>query len=244
MLGQTYRNIEYIIVDGGSDDGTTDIIQKYEPLFSDNLRWISEQDTGIYDAMNKGIGLAGGDIIAFINSDDFYSTPAAIEKMAGVFSTDSSIEGCYCDVAYVARNDPSAIKRLWIEPDKGVFSRLEYGWLPCHPSLFIKKKVYEQYGVFDKSYRIAADSELMYRFIGKHGIKIAYLPEVLIKMRVAGVSNNSIRSILQANRECFKAMKANNIFPYLVFLKPLRKVWQLMKAKYDRSNSSAASGGW
>lgn len=244
VLGQTYRNLEYIIVDGGSNDGTTGIIQKYEPLFAGNLKWISEPDAGIYDAMNKGIGLAGGDIIAFINSDDFYSCPAAIEKMASVFNADYNIEGCYCDVAYVARNNPAVIKRLWIEPDKGLFSRLEYGWLPCHPSLFIKKKVYDQYGVFDKSYRIAADSELMYRFIGKHGIKIAYLPEVLIKMRVAGVSNNSICSILKANRECFKAMKANNVFPYLVFLKPLRKIGQLIRAKYDRQIDNPVSGGW
>ena len=233
VLGQTYPNMEYIIVDGGSGDGTIKIIQKYEPLFDGNLTWISEPDEGIYDAMNKGIGLAGGDIIALINSDDFYCCPAAIEKMAAVFNNSSDIEGCYCDVAYVARDDPAAIKRLWIEPGGGFFSRLEYGWLPCHPALFLKKRVYDRYGVFDTSYRIAADSELMYRLIGKHGIKTAHRPEVLIKMRVAGISNSSARAILRANRECFRAMKENRIFPYLVFLKPLRKVGQLIRAKYN-----------
>lgn len=239
VLGQTYPNMEYIIVDGGSDDGTTGIIRKYEPRFNGNLKWISERDGGIYDAMNKGIGLAGGDIIAFINSDDFYSSPAAIEKMVSVFSADSSVEGCYCDLAYVARDDPATVKRLWIEPDNSVFSRLEYGWLPAHPSLFIRREVYEQYGTFDTRYRIAADCELMYRFIGKHGIKIAYLPGILLKMRIAGISNNSVLSILKANRECFRAMKANKIFPYLIFLKPLRKVRQLIRAKYKRSIRSS-----
>lgn len=243
VLEQSYANIEYIIIDGGSDDGTTAIIRKYEPLFDGRMKWLSEQDEGIYDAMNKGISLAGGNIIALINSDDFYSSPEAVEKMAAVFGADNSIEGCYCDVAYVSREDPAVIKRLWIEPADGLFSRLEYGWLPCHPSLFIKKRAYDEYGVFNINYRIAADSELMYRFIGKYGIKVAYLPELLIKMRVAGVSNNSVRSILRANGECFKAMRANDIFPYLFFLKPLRKLPQLIRARSVCPAGTRASGG-
>ena len=234
VLEQTYANMEYIIVDGGSQDGTTGIIRKYEPRFDGSLRWISERDEGIFDAMNKGIRLAGGDIIALINSDDFYCCPEAVEKMAAVFGADSSIEGCFCDVALVDRSNPQIIRRLWIEPACRSFARLEYGWLPAHPALFVKKEVYEKYGLFDTGYCIASDSELMYRFIGKYGIKTAYLPEILIKMRVAGVSNNSIRSIIKANSECFKAMRRNNIFPYLFFLKPLRKVGQLIRAKFNR----------
>ena len=245
VLAQTYAKIEYIVVDGGSTDGTLEILRRYEPCFAGRLKWISERDRGLYDAMNKGIARAGGEIIALLNSDDFYSSPAAIADLIAVFEADRTVEGCYGDIIYVGRRDPATVKRLWTEPARGFFSRPEYGWLPAHPALLLKKSVYERYGAFDTSYRIAADCELMYRLIGKHGIRLAHLPQFVITMRTAGMSNRSIRAIFDANRECFRAMKANNLFPYLIFLKPLRKLGQLLRARSgNRSKSAPSSRLW
>jgi len=230
VLNQTYNNIEYIIVDGESTDNTLDIIKEYEPKFNGRMKWISESDEGIYDAMNKGIELATGDIIATINSDDVYADNNVLENTIEVFN-EEHCDACYGNVAMVKRDDLNQISRLWKTDSNKYLSQLKYGWVPAHPSFFAKKRLYDEYGNFDLDFKIAADFDLICRFIEKNNIKLSYLDKTLIKMRIEGTSNNSLKAIYQGNKEAFLSLKKNGVFPYLIFLKPLRKILYLLKAK-------------
>jgi glycosyltransferase involved in cell wall biosynthesis len=230
VLNQTYDNIEYIIIDGKSTDNTLDIIKEYEPKFNDRMKWISEPDEGIYDAMNKGIKLATGDIIATINSDDVYADNNVLENVIEVFN-EEHCDACYGNVAMVKRDDLNQISRLWRTDSNKYFSQLKYGWVPAHPSFFAKKRLYDEYGNFDLDFKIAADFDLICRFIEKNNIKLSYLNKTLVKMRIEGTSNNSLKAIYQGNKEAFISLKKNDVFPYLIFLKPLRKILYLLKAK-------------
>lgn len=231
VLDQTYDNIEYIIIDGNSTDNTLGIIKEYEPKFKGRMRWISEPDDGLYDALNKGIKKSNGKIVALINSDDFYSEKYAVEKMIDKFKENNKLEAVYCDVAYVDRNNPDKLKRIWKTDFRDYFSKFKYGWAPCHPSLFIKKEVYKKYGYFNLNYRISADYDLMSRFIAKNNIEIGYVPKILIKMRAGGISNEGISAIIENNIESYNILKSYNIFPYFIFLKPLRKILYVFHAK-------------
>lgn len=230
VLDQTYDNIEYIIVDGDSTDNTLDIIKRYESKFNGRMKWISEVDDGIYDAMNKGINLANGDIIATLNSDDVYADDKVLENIIEIFNKENC-EACYGNVAMVNRDDLNQISRLWKTDSRKYFSQLKYGWVPAHPSFFAKKSLYDEYGDFDLDFEIAADFDLLCRFIEKNNIKLSYLDKTLIKMRIEGTSNNSLKAIYQGNKEAFLSLKKNGVFPYLIFLKPLRKILHLLKAK-------------
>jgi glycosyltransferase involved in cell wall biosynthesis len=230
VLNQTYENIEYIIVDGKSSDNTLDIIKEYESKFNGRMKWISESDDGIYDAMNKGINLATGDIIATINSDDVYADNKVLEDVIRVFNVEHC-DACYGNVAMVNRDDLNQISRLWKTDSNKYFSQLKYGWVPAHPSFFAKKRLYDEYGNFDLDFKIAADFDLICRFIEKNNIKLSYLDKTLVKMRIEGTSNNSLKAIYQGNKEAFLSLEKNGVFPYLIFLKPLRKILYLLKAK-------------
>lgn len=230
VLNQTYDNIEYIIVDGDSNDNTLDIIKRYASKFDGKMKWISEADNGIYDAMNKGINLANGDIIATLNSDDVYADDKVLEDIIEIFNKENC-EACYGNVAMVNRDDLNQISRLWKTDSGKYFSQLKYGWVPAHPSFFAKKSLYDEYGNFDLDFEIAADFDLLCRFIEKNNIKLSYLDKTLIKMRIEGTSNNSLKAIYQGNKEAFLSLKKNGVFPYLIFLKPLRKILHLLKAK-------------
>lgn len=205
VLGQTYRNLEYIIVDGGSTDGTLDIIKKYEGRIS---MWVSEPDRGIYDAMNKGIRMATGDVIGFLNSDDFYADQGVIEKVAEVFMN-YGIQSVYGDLVYVNKND-NRIIRYWKagEYREGL---INWGWMPPHPTFFVKKETYEKYGCFDTNLKIAADYELILRFLKKQNITTHYIPRVLVIMRMGGNSNRNIINITRKIIEDYKAMKINGL---------------------------------
>ena len=223
VLNQTYKNIEYIIVDGASTDGTVEIIKSYGDSID---KFISEKDNGIYDAMNKGIKLASGDIIGILNSDDFYVGDNIIEKVVRTFK-EQKVDSVYGDLVYVDSKDTNKIVRYWKSKPykKGLFKK---GWHPAHPTFFVKKEIYDKYGIFDLDFKIAADYELMLRFLEKYQISSSYIPEVLVKMRVGGKSNQSIKNIIKANIESYNAWKVNNLKPpfYLPLIKPLKKLKQ------------------
>jgi len=222
---QTYQNIEHIIIDGLSADDT---IEKITSVDS-QIKIVSEKDNGIYDAMNKGIAAATGDIIGILNSDDFYKDRFVLEKVARFFAVDRC-DALYGDLLYVDANDLNKVKRKWIS---GVHQRKDFlkGWMPPHPTFFIRKECYQQYGVFNLQLGSAADYELMLRMMYKHRIKTAYLPEIMIYMRTGGVSNKNISNRLKANRGDRMAWKINGLQPewYTLYLKPLRKVGQFFR---------------
>lgn len=204
---QTYQNIEHIIIDGLSADDTIEKITSVDP----QIKIVSEKDNGIYDAMNKGIAAATGDIIGILNSDDFYKDQFVLEKVARFFAVDRC-DALYGDLLYVDANDLNKVKRKWIS---GVHQRKDFlkGWMPPHPTFFIRKECYDQYGVFNLQLGSAADYELMLRMMYKHRIKTAYLPEIMIYMRTGGVSNKNISNRLKANRGDRMAWKINGLQP-------------------------------
>ena len=226
VLGQSYSAIEYIIIDGASTDGTADIIHSYGDRIA---RFISEPDTGIYDAMNKGIAAATGTVIGILNADDLYHHPDVIARVVNVFQQQPTVDGVYGDLVYAQRNEPDRITRYWRAGDyqHGAFL---YGWMPPHPTFFVRAGLYKTYGTFNNSLRSAADYELMLRFIHKHQIRVAYLSEVLVVMRVGGVSNSSLQNRLRANREDRLAWKLNELKPnwLTLWLKPIRKLAQFL----------------
>lgn len=206
VINQDYENIEYIVIDGGSTDGTIEIIKKYEDKIN---VWISEPDDGIYDAMNKGIKLASGDIIGFLNADDVYFADNVLKNVASAMH-DPGMDACYSDLIYVDREDLNKIVRYWrsCQFEPGLFKK---GWVPAHPTFFARKSIYDRYDCFDLYYKLAADYELMARFLEHHRIRAIYIPEIFVKMRIGGASNKSLLNIIRQNREIFHACKKNNI---------------------------------
>jgi glycosyltransferase involved in cell wall biosynthesis len=220
---QRYENLEYIIVDGNSTDGTESLLKKYDEKVS---RWVSEPDEGIYHAMNKGLEMAEGELIGFLHADDFYASPDVIPDVVEMIQT-MEADACYADLQYVNRTYTEKIVRTW---KSGRYKSGEFlnGWMPPHPTLFVKKEIYEKYGGFKTDLGSAADYELMLRFIHKHEIKLAYLPEKIIKMRTGGESNVSLANRLKANLNDRKAWKVNGLKPkpWTLWMKPLRKIRQ------------------
>lgn len=225
VLMQDHADIEYIVIDGKSSDDTMQIIEGYGGKIS---KVISEKDNGMYDAINKGINLATGEVVAILNADDFYVHNSVISGIVKWFNKEN-VDSVYGDLDYVAFDDVSRVKRHWRSGKyrDGIF--LE-GWMPPHPAFFAKKKCYDNYGLFNTSLRTAADYELMLRFLHKHKISTSYIPEVLVKMRVGGMSNASLRNRILANKEDRLAWEINGLKPkwYTLWLKPLRKLEQFL----------------
>lgn len=226
VISQDYPDIEYIIVDGASKDNTLSIVDRYK----DKIAIIqSEPDKGIYDAMNKGVRLATGDLIGILNSDDFYADAQVISDIVKTVQS-TAADGCYADLVYVDRNETSRVVRTWKSGEyrHGQFMR---GWMPPHPTFFVKRTVYEAYGSYTLQLRSAADYELMLRFIHKHGIRVSYLPRVITKMRAGGQSNVTIKNRWRANREDRLAWKMNGLQPgfFTLMRKPLSKLLQFIK---------------
>lgn len=221
---QDYPFIEHIIVDGQSQDQTLQIVNG----FSHTALVVCEQDTGIYDAMNKGILASRGDIVGILNSDDIYSHREVISRVVKAFQ-DGNVQACYADLQYMQANDPSRVTRTW---KSGNFQRdsFYWGWMPPHPTFFVRKSVYEQVGLFDTSLRSAADYEMMLRILVKNEMPASYIPEVIVRMRTGGISNSSLISRLRANMEDRKAWRMNGLRPYFftLYLKPLRKITQFL----------------
>jgi glycosyltransferase involved in cell wall biosynthesis len=226
VVSQDYPNIEYIIVDGGSKDATVDIVKKYSNQVS---QFVSEKDKGIYDAMNKGVAMATGDVIGILNSDDFYADTSVISDVVNQLSK-SGADACYADLVYVNREQSDKVIRTWKSgPYKpGLFLR---GWMPPHPTFFVKKKCYTEFGSYTLLLRSAADYELMLRFIHKHKVPVTYLPRVITKMRAGGQSNVTLKNRIKANLEDRMAWKMNDLKPGLLTLtwKPISKILQFLK---------------
>ena len=228
VLGQTYPNIEYLVIDGGSTDGTTEVVEPYRAKIA---RWVSEPDTGIYPALNKGLNLATGEVVGILHSDDIYAHDRVVEKVVEAFEK-SGADSVYGDLKYVERNDPKRVIRRW-KSSPFLPGKFRYGWMPPHPTFFVKKKVFENYGGFNENLRIAADYELMLRFLEKHRISTHYLPEVLIHMRVGGISNRGMKNILLKSQEDLLAWKLNDLSRsiYTIPLKNLSKIPQFFIKK-------------
>jgi glycosyltransferase involved in cell wall biosynthesis len=235
VLSQDYPDIEYIIVDGLSKDNTMSILQKYNSGIS---RIISEKDKGLYDALNKGITAATGEVVGMLHSDDTYSDSSVISKIANRFKEDTTVEGVYADLVFVDRDSPDKILRTWIagEYKEGDFKK---GWMPPHPTFFVKRSLYETFGLFNIGLKLSADYELMLRFIHKNKIKLSYLPEVIVKMRMGGISNTSLFVKIKANIEDKLAWKLNGLKPgFLTTIrKPLKKLTQYLSKDPKKSGS-------
>ena len=219
---QSYAPIEHIIIDGASKDDSLSIAQSFAHIAQVH----SEKDQGIYDAMNKGIAPATGDIIGILNSDDFYVDERVIQDIVTVFEN-SNCDVVYADLQYVDRERTDKIIRTWKSGTMQQHSFL-YGWMPPHPTVFVRRKVYEQYGAFNLSLKSAADYEFMLRVLYKEKCPVAYLPKTIVKMRDGGQSNQSIKHRIFANREDKKAWALNGLQPYFftLLLKPARKLIQ------------------
>ncbi|MBU2927574.1 glycosyltransferase family 2 protein [Winogradskyella psychrotolerans] len=224
VLNQTYSNIEYIIVDGGSKDATIEVIKK-ATTSNTNVVFKSEPDQGIYDALNKGVQRATGDVIGFVHSDDFLANPNIIADIVEQFTTEG-VDGVYGDLHYVAFDDTDKIIRNWVSQP---FTKklLKQGWMPAHPTLFLKKHIYDTYGSFNINYKIAADYDFILRIFKQADLRFFYLNKTIIKMRVGGVSNNSIKNIIKKTKEDLKAVRGNDIGGFgTIFLKNVTKLKQ------------------
>ncbi len=223
VISQDYADLEYIIIDGGSTDETLKIVGKYQDKIA---KVVSEPDRGIYDAMNKGIKLASGDIVGIINSDDFYSDNKVLDKVAGVIS--GGVDACYGDLAYVNRQDVSKQVRYW-KAGEYEKRKLSYGWIMPHPVFFVKKEVYNRFGLFNLSFKIAADYELMLRFLLK-GISVVYIPETLVCMREGGHSAENLKQRMAGWREIKSSWEVNNkqIPKFIIFKRLLSKIFQFI----------------
>ncbi len=225
VVNQSYKDIEYIVIDGKSTDSTPEIVRSYGTKIA---VFLSEKDAGIYDAMNKGIKLATGDVIGILNADDLYKDTFVIEKIVNTLKK-TQAESIYADLLYVDGGDKTKVKRYW---KSGSYKRQNflYGWMPPHPTFFVKRASYEKCGLYRTDLGSAADYELMLRMLYKYSISVAYLPEVTTLMRVGGVSNSTISNRLEANKSDRLAWHLNDLQPYwfTTWLKPIRKVLQFV----------------
>jgi glycosyltransferase involved in cell wall biosynthesis len=223
VAAQDFKNIEYIVVDGGSTDGTVAIIKHNEDKIT---KWVSEKDNGMYDAINKGMKWATGDIIGLLNSDDLLASKDVISSIVASFKQ-HKVDCVYSDLVYVERFNTQKIVRYW----KGLSykrKRFNYGWMPAHPTFYVRKDVIDHLGEYEPHFFTAADYEFMTRLLYKHRISAYYLPKLSVKMRTGGVSNVSLNSRFRANRRDYLSMKKNKVpFPFIVsLLKPLSKLNQ------------------
>ena len=226
VLGQSYADIEYILIDGKSTDGTLDIIGKYKNSIT---TIVSEPDKGMYDAINKGIQRCSGELVAILNADDFYIDENVISDVVGKIEEEKA-ESLYADLYYVEEKDTSKIVRNWVS-GKYIRKSFLYGWMPPHPSFFVRKRVYDQYGLFNLQLKSAADYELMLRFLYKNNVSTCYLPRPIVRMRIGGMSNVSLKNRIKANKEDRRAWEINGLQPksFTLFVKPLRKLIQYVK---------------
>ncbi|EGR0524537.1 glycosyltransferase family 2 protein [Vibrio cholerae] len=225
LEGQTYADIEYIIVDGASKDKTLQVIEQNCSRVS---KIISEPDRGIYDALNKGIQAATGDIIGFLHSDDLLAYPQAIADLVNTMQASQS-QAVYADLEYVSKDDISKTVRLWTSGEYQKQNLLN-GWMPPHPTFYMRRECYQALGMFDLSFRISADYDSLLRYLWLNSVTMSYLPKVLIKMRVGGASNRSLRNIYKKSCEDIRALKNSQVFwPKALLIKNVSKIPQFFR---------------
>lgn len=219
---QTHTDIEHLVIDGASKDGTVEIVRSHA---NPKIRLISELDKGIYDAMNKGFTQATGEVVGFLNSDDFYAGTGVLAKVSNAFQ-DPAVDICYGDLVYVTQ-DNSRVVRYWRSKPftKGDFSK---GWCPAHPTFYVRKSVIERLGLFDQSYKMGADVEFMMRYLERGHVRAVYIPDVLVRMRLGGASNQSWKNILQQNKDIFVALRKNDV--------PFSRIWFTVNKVVSRLN--------
>jgi len=237
VRSQTYPDIEHIIVDGDSNDGTLDILLpqglcRGRQDMDDRMIIVSEKDNGIYDAINKGIKMATGDIIGLLHSDDLFADEFVLSKVLENFQQ-KSVDAVYGDLVYVHSSDINKVIRYWKSGEYNP-KKMKYGWMPPHPALFVKRDIYEKYGLYDTSLKIASDYEMILRLFWKHKISTAYLPKIITKMRWGGASNKSFANLLTKSKEDYVALKKNDLpLPcFTLALKNIRKIPQFIRNKY------------
>jgi glycosyltransferase involved in cell wall biosynthesis len=225
IRGQTHPSIEYIVIDGDSDDGTNETLQQYREHID---QYISEPDDGIFDAMNKGIELATGDVVGILNADDFYADERVIRRVSDTLE-ERDVASVYGDLVYVDKDSPEEIVRYW---RAGYYERgrFRWGWMPPHPTVFFRRELYEEYGTFDPTLDVSADYELCLRFLYRHGASAAYLPEVLVHMRTGGNSNASLSQRVKGHLQDYQSWFRNRLVPNPIgmTLKPLSKLPQYL----------------
>lgn len=228
VLSQSYSNIEYIIIDGASQDNTIDIVKEYEPLFNGRIGWISERDDGLYDAINKGIAMSTGDVVGILNSDDFFTSPTVIEEIANNFSEE--IDAVYGDVHFVNSTDLARPIRYY---SSKIFrpSLMKLGFMPAHPTFYCRKSCYDKYGLYKTDFKIAADFDLLLRFIYVHHISLKYLPFDMVTMRVGGASTNGLKSHVCIMKEHLRSFKENGLKSnfFLLFLRYFYKLTEYIR---------------
>lgn len=231
VLGQTYQDIEYLVIDGASKDDTVDLIRQYEPRFQGRMRWISEPDQGIYDAMNKGIAMATGDVVGILNSDDFYTSNRVLERLVEALRTEG-VDAVYGDIHFVTpenlghcvRYYSSRFFRPWM---------MRLGFMPAHPSFYCRRSVYLRCGLFDRSFRVAADFENLLRLIFVHRIKTCYVPLDCVTMRIGGASTSGWASHRQILQDHLRAYRKNGVYSNVV-LEGTRYAYKLWEVGWQR----------
>lgn len=229
VLSQTYSNIEYWIIDGNSSDGTLEIIKDYEDRFNGRLHYLSEKDAGIYDAMNKGISRSSGDVVGILNSDDYFTSNDIIENVAKAFS-DMKLDAVYGDIHFINGNHPDKIVRYYSSAMFKPFW-LRFGFMPAHPSFYVKRSVYEKYGKYSLDYKIASDYDMMVRLFHKFKIKAKYIKRDFVTMRTGGVSTKNIKNRILITREDVKACRRYGLYTNMPFIsiKYLYKIFEFKR---------------
>lgn len=225
VMVQDHMDIEHIVVDGGSTDGTQERVLRYVECLA---HFISEKDEGVYDAMNKGLRAARGEVVAFVNAGDMMATRNTVSYMVKAFEQEDA-DAIYGDALMVDPEDITRVKRFW---KGGAYDRANFrkGWMPPHLGTYIRRSAYERFGLFDPRLKVSADYELMFRFLYKHRLRARYVPKVLVRFRLGGVSNRSLAHIWRANKEVYRAWRMNGerVSPLIMLMKPLRKVLQMV----------------
>ena len=236
VLRQTHHDIEMIVIDGASHDDTMAIVKEYEGKFGGRMRCVSERDRGIYDAMNKGIAIATGDVVGMLNSDDFYTADDVLERVADRLSR-GDIDAVYGDIHYVDAGDLSkCVRHYSSRPFRRWMMRL--GFMPAHPSFYCRREIYGKYGAFDISYRVAADFENLLRLIFVRRIRTAYVPMDFVTMRTGGASSSGLASHRQIMRDHLRALRSNGVRSNvaLLCLRYVYKVWELLLTRIGFTN--------